>query len=67
MFILAKVNFKELKELILDWNNISNIKFLEKLKFDNIERLDLCHNKIDKAKNALIITNLKSKIKDLKI
>ena len=31
--VLEKVNFKELKELYLSKNNVSDIKVLEKVKF----------------------------------
>ena len=34
-------NFKELKEIDLSWNNISDIKILEKVNFEKLEHLDL--------------------------
>jgi len=43
---LCKIEFKELKELILNNNNISEIKILEKAKFEKLEILDLSQNKI---------------------
>ena len=43
---LCKIKFNELKELILNNNNISDIKPLEKVKFDKLEILDLSQNKI---------------------
>ena len=43
---LCQIEFKELKELILNNNNISDIKPLEKAKFVNLEILDLSQNKI---------------------
>ena len=38
---LCKIEFKELKELILNNNNISDLKMLEKAKFEKLEILDL--------------------------
>ena len=38
---LKKVNFKELKTLILCRNNLSDIKVLDKVKFTKLEILDL--------------------------
>ena len=43
---LCKIKFSELKELILNNNNIPDIKPLEKVKFDKLEILDLSQNKI---------------------
>ena len=43
---LCKIEFKELKELILNNNNISDLKMLEKAKFEKLEILDLSQNKI---------------------
>ena len=43
-YICEKMNFKELKKLILSGNNISNIKVLA--KFEKLEILDLSDNKI---------------------
>ena len=42
------MNFKELKELYLFNNNISDIKVLEKVKFEKLEKLNLSENKISK-------------------
>ena len=65
--ILEKVNFKELKELYLNYNNISDIKVLENVKFEKLEKLDLSDNKISKAENELIISKLESKIYDFMV
>ena len=43
---LCKIEFTELKELILNNNNISDIKALKNAKFDKLEILDLTQNKI---------------------
>ena len=43
---LCKFKFKFLKELILNNNNITDIKPLEKAKFEKLEILDLSQNKI---------------------
>ena len=43
---LSKINFRELKELNLKDNNISDIKMLEKIKVDKLETLDLSQNEI---------------------
>jgi len=43
---LCKIEFKELKTLDLNNNNISNIKALENAKFPKLEILDLGNNKI---------------------
>ena len=64
---LSKLNFKELKQLGLSTNNISDIKVLEKVKFDKLEILDLSKNEINKFDNSRIEINLKSKIKNLYI
>ena len=47
---LYKIEFKELKELILNNNNISDIKTLKNAKFDKLEILDLTQNKISDIK-----------------
>ena len=59
--ILEKVNFKELKELDLSWNNISNIEVLEKVKFEKLEKLLLFGNNIDEIRFAPLIENLNSR------
>ena len=59
--ILEKVNFKKLRKLYLDDNNISEINIL--LKFDSLSSLGLKNNKINKKKNASIISNLNNKIR----
>ena len=63
--ILLKFNFKELKELYLSNNKISDIKVLEKVKFEKLEFLDLSLNEIDLTQNNLIISKLKSLLKEL--
>ena len=62
--ILEKVNFKELKELNLRGNKISDIKVLEKVDFKELKKLDLSSNNINEKDNSLILSKLKSKIKD---
>ena len=44
------MNFKELKELDLYYNNISDIEILEKVKFEKLEILNLSLNKISYIK-----------------
>ena len=65
--ILKKVDFKILKELYLNNNNITDIKVFEKEKLYKLEILSLGNNEIDKLKNAVIISNLSSKIKEFDI
>ena len=65
--MLGKVNFKELKGLGLYNNNISDIKVLEKVKFEKLEELDLLRNEIDLTKNNLIISKLRPLIKKFMI
>ena len=48
------MNFRELKELDLSWNEISVIKALEKAKFEKLEKLDLEGNKLS---NIYILEN----------
>ena len=55
---LCKIEFKELKELILNNNNISDIKILSKAKFKKLEILDLSQNKISDI-NVFIKINFK--------
>ena len=43
---MKKVKFKELKELYLYENNISDAKVLENIKFEKLEKLYLYGNKI---------------------
>ena len=57
----------ELKQLYLGYNNISDIKVFDKNILNKLETLHLNDNKIDKAKNAAIISKLKSKIGDIEI
>ena len=54
---------KKLKEIYLNENNISDIKILKKVNFENLEQLSLNDNLIDEIKSASIISNLKAKIK----
>ena len=61
--ILKNVNFKELKELYLFNNDISDISILEKVKFEKLEKLFLRLNNIDINKFSTIFNNLKLKIK----
>ena len=56
---LAKINFKELKELNLSYNEISDISVLEKVNFKELKELDLSYNKISDI-NALEIFILKN-------
>ena len=55
---LCKIEFKDLKELILNNNNISEIKILSKAKFKKLEILDLSQNKIS---NINIFENINFK------
>ena len=48
---LIQLNFKNLKELHLNNNNISDIKILKKVKFENLEILGLGGNKISDISN----------------
>lgn len=43
---MCQIEFKELKELILNNNNISDLKPLVKAKFEKLEILDLSQNNI---------------------
>ena len=56
------MNFKELKELYLYFNDISDISVLEKVKFEKLEKLILRSNHIDRNKFSSIIKNLKFNI-----
>ena len=64
---LIKIDFKELKELYLNDNDISDITVLEKVKFEKLEILGLNGNKIDKIKTKLLISKLQSKLETLTI
>ena len=48
-------------------NNISDIKVFEKGNLEKLEILYLNDNKIDKNKNALVISNLKTKIENFQV
>ena len=63
--ILFKIEFKELKELNLSHNEISDINIFEKVNFKELNKLDLSGNNFSKNENNLIINNLKFKIKNL--
>ena len=56
---LNQINFKELKELDLSKNKISDIMILEKVKFEKLEKLDLSKNEISNI-NVLDKINLKN-------
>ena len=60
--IFKNVGFQGLRQLYLGYNNISDIKVFSKEIFEDLEILSLNDNKIDKSKDASIISNLKSKI-----
>ena len=53
-------------ELNLSWNNISDIKILEKVKFNKLEKLDLGWNKISNNINILENVNFKE-LKELNL
>ena len=57
--ILENINFKELKELKLQYNIIDDIKVLEKVKFERLKELDLKGNAIDENKISSIFEMLK--------
>ena len=65
--IFDRVNFKGIKQLYLGYNDISDIKVFERVNFEKLEVLLLNDNKIDKNKDALIISNLKFKIGNFEI
>ena len=54
---LIKINFNKLEVLNLIFNKISDIKVLEKVKFENLKGLILKGNNID-TKYSLLIQNL---------
>ena len=60
------MNFKELKELYLNSNNISDIKVLERVKFEKLEILNLGRNKISNNINQLENVNFKE-LKELNL
>ena len=55
------MNFKYLKRLYLNNNNISDIKILEKVRFPHLVILDLHGNKIDIKKYISVIEALKNR------
>ena len=72
---LSKIKFKELIELNLNKNNISDIKVLEKVEFNKLEKLYLNQNKIEDInvlekvnfKNLKILYLNENKIKDINV
>ena len=64
---LNKIYYIALEELYLNNNNISDIKVLEKVKFEKLEVLSLSGNEINLTKNNLIISKLKSLLKKFNI
>lgn len=50
--LLSSVNFKNLEELNLSHNNISDIKSLKDFNFRKLKKLDLSFNKINKIKTS---------------
>ena len=77
--IIEKVNFPELKGLYLHNNKISNIQSLQNIKssslfglfgnsiLNNLEKLYLYDNQIDKSNNSKILDYLELNIEDFKI
>ena len=72
---LCKIEFKQLKELFLYINKITDIKVLENVKFENLEKLYLSNNRISDI-NILEKVNFKelkelvldaNKISDIKV
>ena len=59
---MENVDFKELKELILSNNGISDIEVFNFTRFDKLETLNLNETKIKESKCTEIIELLKSKI-----
>ena len=60
---MENVNFKNLKELYLNNNNISDISIFKKVEFKKLELLNISNNEIDIKENDLIILGLNAKIK----
>ena len=57
---MEKVNFKKLRQLFLQENNISNVKVLGKKKFENLKLLELKDNPIIEKDREPIKLELKS-------
>ena len=57
---MEKVNFKKLRQLFLQENNISNVKVLGKKKFENLKLLELKDNPIIEKDRESIKLELKS-------
>ena len=64
---MSKFQFHQLKILNLNSNLIMDISVLEKVKFPNLNTLELIDNNIENKKFDLIINLYKSKIKKFKI
>ena len=61
--LLEKVDFKQLQQLNLSYNKISDIKVLEKVNFKQLQYLKLSDNQIsDNKENLPIINYLDTKI-----
>ena len=60
------MNFKNLKQLNLGINKISDISVFEKIIFDKLKILCLQENEIDIYDNALLLMHLNEKIEELK-
>ncbi len=50
--------------LNLNKNEISDIDVFKNIKFNELNKLDLSNNKIDRSKNSTILENLRSKINE---
>ena len=50
--------------LNLNRNEISDIDVFKNMKFNELNKLDLSNNKIDRSKNSKILENLRTKIKE---
>ena len=64
---MEKVNFKKLRQLFLQENNISNVKVLGKKKFENLKLLELKDNPIIEKDRESIKLELKSLYDNLKL
>ncbi len=59
---MEKVKFKNLEELYLSGNQISDIKVFENTKFEKLKILNLTCNTINKNNYSSLINNLTKKI-----
>ena len=59
--LLSQINFKNLKEINLSYNNITDIEPLKNMNLSNLQRLDLSNNKIQsiQALEEIYSPNLK--------